>query len=60
MDEEFEIVIVKSVVLRVRAVSEGEAIMIAEQTLDGRREYSEYTNDGWEVDYDCEPKRTKR
>jgi hypothetical protein len=60
MDEEFEVVILRSAVLRVRAVSAREAKMIAEQTINGKRGYSEYALDGWEIDHDCEPERTRK
>lgn len=60
MDEEFEVMIVKSAVLTVRAVSPEEAVRVAEWTLNGERGYSEYAQNGWEVDYDCEPERTRK
>ncbi len=60
MNEEYEVLIVRSAVLNVRAVSSKEAVMIAEQTLKGERGYSEYSLSGWEVDWDCEPERVRK
>jgi hypothetical protein len=59
MDEEFEVVIVKSAVLRVRAINREEALRVAQWTLNGERGYSEYAQDGWEIDYDCEVERAR-
>ena len=60
MDEEFEVMILKSAALTVRAANQREAIMVAELVLHGERGYSEYSVDGWEVDYGCDVERVNK
>lgn len=56
---EYEVVIVKAAVITVMATSPKTARLIAQNKLDGYHGYSEYANDGWEVEREIEPEVKK-